>query len=135
MKSKVIMTCFCVCMLGITTACSGDEQATNANSETAKTKAEPANAPKAPEKPAAKNMRKEAAPKAAKPMDDKGSASPQMTNKDCFPETMPESPSNNVTMCMILTQSHPDMAFTKTDFDSLPEDCKAIVLPKCRFSE
>jgi len=56
-----------------------------------------------------------------------------LTNADCFPESLPDSAPAIAKMCVDLANSAPDMQFRPTDYQSLPEDCKAIVHPECRF--
>jgi hypothetical protein len=55
-----------------------------------------------------------------------------LTNADCFPTSVPESAPEIAKICVGLANSRPDMPFTPTDYQGLPEDCKAIVHPECR---
>jgi len=133
MKSKMIVTCVCLCLLGGSVACSGDEKATAVNAEA--TKPEAAKAPAAPAKPAKSNVQQKPKAEPAPATDASGSASAVLTNKDCFPDSVPDSAPNNAKLCVILAKSAPDMAFTKRDYDGMPPDCRPIVLPKCRFED
>jgi hypothetical protein len=125
MKSKLIITCVCLGMLGSAVSCSGEDEATQASAETAV--AEPkadkaaANPSKRKERPAPK--REEAAP----------AGESALTNAECFPESLPDSAPNNAKLCVGLAMSAPDMVFTKLDFEGMPEECRPIVMPHCRF--
>jgi type II secretory pathway component PulJ len=55
-----------------------------------------------------------------------------VTNSCCFPSSVPDSASMNEKLCVGLAKSQPDMAFGPTDYQSLPEECKQIVDPRCR---
>jgi len=61
------------------------------------------------------------------------SGSFNLTNADCFPESLPDSAPTNAKICVGLANSAPDMQFKPTDYQGLPEECKAIVRPECRF--
>jgi hypothetical protein len=125
MKIKLIITCVCLGMLGSAVSCSGEDEATQASAETAV--AEPkadkaaANPSKRKERPAPK--REEAAP----------AGESALTNAECFPESLPDSAPNNAKLCVGLAMSAPDMVFTKLDFEGMPEECRPIVMPHCRF--
>jgi hypothetical protein len=54
------------------------------------------------------------------------------TNADCFPTSVPDSAPEIAKICVGLANTRPDMPFTPTDYQGLPEDCKAIVHPECR---
>jgi hypothetical protein len=128
MKSKMIITCVCIGMLGSTVSCSGKDEATQASAETAVAK------PKAPaQKPAANpSKRKERpAPKQEKAAPEDGESA--LTNAECFPESLPDSAPNNAKLCVGLAMSAPDMIFTKLDFEGMPDECKPIVMSHCRF--
>lgn len=135
MKSKMIITCVCLGLLGSTFACSGDEQATNVKAETASPQAKTGKAQDSAVKPPKANVRpsakREDAP--AKEADSAGSAERnKLTNADCFPDSLPESAPSLAKMCLGLAKSQPDMLFPKSDYDGMPEDCKPYVLPHCR---
>ena len=124
MKSKLIITCVCLGMLGSTLSCAGDEEATTVNAESASPQSDSDNGQDAAAKPAKKKGAKK---KAA------GSADrDKMTNADCFPDRAPDSATDIAKTCISLAKSAPDMLFTLADYSGMPEDCKPIVLPKCR---
>jgi hypothetical protein len=129
MKSKLIITCVCLGMLGSAVSCSGEDEATQASAETAA--AEPA-APKA-QKPAAKPTKQKERPAPKREEAAPEGSESTLTNADCFPESVPDSAPNNAKLCVGLAASAPDMVFTKRDFEGMPEDCQPIVLPHCRF--
>jgi hypothetical protein len=56
----------------------------------------------------------------------------EMTNADCFPASVPDSASANAKICVGLANANPDMPFGPSDYQGLPEECKAIVNPECR---
>jgi hypothetical protein len=56
----------------------------------------------------------------------------QPTNSDCFPNSVPDSASTWAQMCIDLARSVPNMPFTPSDYQGMPEDCKALVNPVCR---
>jgi hypothetical protein len=56
----------------------------------------------------------------------------QPTNSDCFPNSVPDSASTWAKMCIDLARSVPNMPFTPSDYQGMPEDCKALVNPVCR---
>ncbi len=56
----------------------------------------------------------------------------QLTNRDCFPSSLPDSASTNAKLCVGLALSAPNMAFTPNDYRHLPQECKEIVDPRCR---
>jgi hypothetical protein len=109
MKSKLIITCVCLGVLGGTLACAGEEEAMTASDESA---APLSGAGQGDEGP-------------------RGEAS-QLTNADCIPTSVPDSAPANAKICVGLAKSHPDMAFTSKDYQGMPEDCKPLVNPKCR---
>ena len=128
MKSKLIVTCVCLGMLGSTVSCSGEDEATQASAETVVAE------PKAPApKPAANpSKRKERpAPKREEAAPEGGESA--LTNAECFPESVPDSAPNNAKLCVGLAMSAPDMIFTKRDFEGMPDECKPIVMSHCRF--
>jgi hypothetical protein len=129
MKSKVIITCVCLGMLGSTVSCAGEDEATQASAETAVAEPEASKAQKPAAKPAKPKARP--APKREEAAPEGGKSA--LTNAECFPESLPDSAPNTAKLCVGLAQSAPDMVFTKRDFEGMPEDCKPIVLPHCRF--
>jgi hypothetical protein len=128
MKIKWIVTCVCLGMLGSTLSCAGEEEATKANAETAVKQPEARKAPA----PAAKPAKSKERP-AAKAKDAESAGSGPLTNADCFPDKAPDSAPSLAQTCVNLAKSAPDMAFTKRDYDGMPDDCRPVVLPKCRF--
>ncbi|MBW2540648.1 MAG: hypothetical protein JRF15_01035 [Deltaproteobacteria bacterium] len=54
------------------------------------------------------------------------------TNGSCFPDSLPDSAPEQAKICVGLANSNPDMVFTPTIYQDLPEECKAIVYPECR---
>lgn len=52
------------------------------------------------------------------------------TNKDCFP-AVPASAPPIAHTCKALADSAPDMAFTRRDYDGMPDGCKPYVNPIC----
>jgi len=56
----------------------------------------------------------------------------EMTNADCFPASVPDSAPANAKICVGLANANPDMPFGPSDYQGLPEECKAIVNPECR---
>ncbi len=56
----------------------------------------------------------------------------RLTNRDCWPTSVPDSAPAFAKMCVGLANSAPDMVFDPSDYPSLPEDCKSIVNAKCR---
>jgi hypothetical protein len=55
------------------------------------------------------------------------------TNADCFPASVPDSAPDSAKLCVALANSAPNMLFTYQDYKGLPEDCKPIVHPECRW--
>jgi hypothetical protein len=129
MKSKLIITCVCLGMLGSAVSCSGEDEATQASAKTAVAEPEAAKA----QKPAAKPTKPKAppAPKREKAAQKDGESA--LTNAECFPESLPDSAPNNAKLCVGLAMSAPDMVFTKRDFEGMPDECKPIVMSHCRF--
>jgi len=56
-----------------------------------------------------------------------------LTNADCFPTSVPDSAPFNAKLCVNLANSVPNMPFTWQDYQGMPEECKAIVHPECRW--
>jgi len=109
MKSKLIVACACIGLLGGTLACAGEEEAMTASNE-------------------AEGSEKEE----GKSDDGPRGEGRQLTNADCIPTSVPDSASQWAKTCISLAKSHPDMAFTAKDYQGMPEDCKPLVNPKCR---
>jgi prepilin-type N-terminal cleavage/methylation domain-containing protein len=63
---------------------------------------------------------------------DEGDEGRQLTNADCFPKSAPDSASWIAKTCISLVNAHPDMPFTRQDYEGAPPDCKPLVNPKCR---
>jgi hypothetical protein len=135
MKSKLIITCACLGILGSTVACAADEEATTVNAESAGPQSENDNG----QDSAAKSAKSDDSPsdriadanaRAAKARQQGGRAS--LTNADCFPKSVPNSAPANAKLCVSFANSDPDMLFPKSDYDRMPEDCKPLVPPKCR---
>jgi hypothetical protein len=139
MKSKWFITCICLGVLGGTSACTGDEEAVIASDETAGTLSG-AGEGKGPEKEAGegKGPEKEAGkgkgPEKEAAKGDEGSRGEgeQLTNADCFVDSVPDSASMWAKTCISLAKSHPDTPFTPNDYVGMPEDCKPFVKQKCR---
>jgi len=57
-----------------------------------------------------------------------------LTNADCFDfdTCASEATSTWATMCCNLAEANPDMPFTPTDYQNMPDDCKPLVDPICR---
>jgi hypothetical protein len=64
--------------------------------------------------------------------DDSASRDRGLTNADCFPSSVPDSASDLEKICVGLANSAPDMPFTPSDYQGMPEDCKSLVNPICR---
>jgi hypothetical protein len=109
MKSKLIVACACLGILGGTLACAGEEEAMTASDESAAPLSEAGEADEGPS----------------------GEAK-QLTNADCFATSAPDSASQWAKSCIDMAKSHPDMPFTPNDYRGMPEDCKPFVKPKCR---
>jgi hypothetical protein len=119
MKSKWFITCVCLGVLGGTSACTGDDEAVVASDQTAG-KLSGAGEGKGPKKEAAKG--------------DEGTRGEgeQLTNADCFVDSVPDSASMWAKTCISLAKSHPDIPFAPSDYVGMPEDCKPFVKKKCR---
>ncbi len=135
MKSKLIITCVCIGMLGSTSSCASEEEATTVNAESASQQSEndkgqdsAAKSAKSDDNPSDKIEAAKA--RAADHWKDKKRA--KLTNADCFPKSVPDSAHSHVKLCVILANSAPGMLFPKSDYDRMPEECKPIVDPKCR---
>ena len=109
MKSKLIVACACLGILGGTLACTGEEEAMTASDESA---APISGTGKADDGPRGEGK--------------------QWTNADCFTNSVPDSASQWAKTCISLAKTHPDVPFTPNDFRGMPEDCKPFVKPKCR---
>jgi hypothetical protein len=116
MKSKLIITCFCLGVFGSTLACAGDEEAMNANDGNT------AAAVKTGEDKAAK----------AKADDSASGKGKQWTNADCYPNSVPDDAPNIAKLCAQLANSAPDMPFTPADYEGMPPECQPFVEQKCR---
>ena len=116
MKSELIITCFCLGVLGSALACAGDEEAMVANNEDAAAVSETGKG-KAPE---------------AKAGDSPSGKGKQWTNADCYPNSVPDDAPNIAKLCAQLANSAPDMAFTPTDYEGMPPECQPFVESKCR---
>ncbi len=132
MKSKLIITCVCLGMLGITLSCGGDEEATTVNAESASPQADSNEGQDAVAKPAKRKKSASRKTEAAKPKTGENVDRAKMTNADCFPDSIPDSSSVNAKLCITLANSHPDMLFPKRDYEGMPPECKPFVLEKCR---
>jgi hypothetical protein len=119
MKSKLIITCLCLGLLGGASACTGDEKATTASDESAGSLSGTGEA-------------KVAEKQAAKADDSPSGEGEQLTNADCFTTSAPDSASQWAKACIDMAKAHPDMPFTPNDYRGMPEDCKPFVNPKCR---
>ncbi len=119
MKSKLIIAGVCIGLLGGTLACAGEEKATTASDESAAS---------IPEAGKAEGSEK----KDGKGDDGSRGEGKQLTNADCFPDSAPDSASQWAKSCIDMAKSHPDMPFTRNDYQGMPEDCKPFVYPKCR---
>ena len=134
MKSKLIITCVCIGMLGSSVACAADEEATTVNAESASQQSENDNS----QDPAAKSAKNDDSPsgklspneRAARHFQQRARA--KLTHADCFPKSVPDSAHSNAKTCISLAKSAPDMLFSKSDYDNMPEECKSLVPPKCR---
>ncbi len=135
MKSKLIIACACLGILGSSVACAADEEATTVNAESANPQSENDNG----QDSAAKSAKSDNSPSGtpadanekvvkARQQGDRAS----LTNADCFPKSVPKSAPSNAKLCVTLANSAPDMLFPKSDYDGMPEDCKPLVPPKCR---
>ena len=137
MKSKLFITCVCLGMLGSTISCAGEDEATQADAESA-TQSESADDQAAAAKPTRKDkrpsgLRKGAKAAAAEAIADHATKKrAKLTNADCFPKSVPDSAHSHVKLCIILANSAPNMLFPKSDYDRMPEECKPIVLDHCR---
>jgi len=129
MKSKLIITCVCLGMLGSAVSCSGEDGATQASAETAVAEPEASKAQKPAAKPAKPKARP--APKHEEAAPEGGESA--LTNGECFPKSLPDSAHNTAKLCVGLAASAPDMIFAKKDFEGMPEECKPIVLSHCRY--
>ena len=109
MKSKLIVACACLGILGGTLACAGEEEAMTASDESA-----------APLSGAGEGD------------EDPSGEAKQLTNADCFATSAPDSASQWAKSCISMAKAHPDMPFTPKDYQGMPEDCKPFVKPKCR---
>ena len=129
MKSKLIITCVCLGVLGGTLACAGEEEAMTVSDESAA----PLSGAGEGESPKMED-RKSESPKMEDRKSDEGprDEGKQLTNADCIPTSVPDSAPTNAKICVGLAKSHPDMAFTPNDYRGMPEDCKPYVDPKCR---
>ncbi len=135
MKCKLIITCVCLGMLGSTVACAADEEATTETTESASPQSEndkgqDSAAKSAKSDDSSGNTLANAKERAIKALKIRGRA--QMTHADCFPKSAPDSAPSNAKTCVSLANSAPDMAFSKNDYDNMPEECKPLVPPKCR---
>ena len=135
MKSKLIITCACLGMLGSAVACAADEEATTVNAESASPQSENDNGQDSAAKSAksgdsAGNTLANANERVVEALKDRDRAS--MTNADCFPKSVPSSAPSNAKLCVTLANTAPDMLFPKIDYDRMPEECKPFVAPKCR---
>ena len=122
-------------MLGSSVACAADEEATTVTAESASPQSE-------------NDKGQDSAAKSAKSDDSPGDTlenvnervvealkkrnRAQMTHADCFPKSVPDSAPSNAKTCVALAKSAPDMLFSKSDYDNMPEECKSLVPPKCR---
>jgi len=141
MKSKLIITCVCLGVLGGTLACAGEEEAMTVSDESAAPlsgagegeSAAPLSGAGEGESPKMED-RKSESPKMEDRKSDEGprGEGKQLTNADCIPTSVPDSAPTNAKICVGLAKSHPDMAFTPNDYRGMPEDCKPYVDPKCR---
>ena len=129
MKSKWFITGVCLGVLGGTSACTGDDEAMVASDETAGTLSG-AGEGKGPEKEAGKGKGPEK--EAAKGDEGPRGEGEQLTNADCFVDSVPDSASMWAKTCISLAKSHPDIPFTPNDYVGMPEDCKPFVKQKCR---
>ena len=132
MKSKLIITCACLGMLGSTVSCAGEEEATTVNAESASPQSDSDTGEEPAAKPAKRKGRKNAKRKAAEAETGENTDRAKMTNADCFPDSVPDSAPTPAKLCLSLAQSHPDMLFPKADYEGMPEDCKPLVLKKCK---
>jgi hypothetical protein len=66
--------------------------------------------------------------------DERDSGGHGLTNADCFDfdTCASEATSTWATMCCNLAEANPDMPFTPTDYQNMPDDCKPLVNPICR---
>jgi hypothetical protein len=117
MKSKLIITCVCLGLLGGTFACAGEEEAKTASDKSAG---------------ALSGTGEGSEKQDGKGDDDPRGEGGQLTNADCLPASVPDSASQWAKACISLAKSHPDAAFTPIDYQGMPEDCKPFVNPKCR---
>jgi len=129
MKSKWFITCVCLGVLGGTSACTGDDEAVVASDQTA-AKISGAGEGKGSEKEAGK--RKGPEKEAAKGDEGTRGEGEQLTNADCFVDSVPDSASMWAKTCISLAKSHPDTPFAPSDYVGMPEDCKPFVKKKCR---
>ena len=119
MKSKLIVACACLGILGGTLACAGEEEAMTVSDESAA----PFSGAGEGESPKMEDRKADEGPRGE---------GQQLTNADCIPTSVPDSAPANAKICVGLAKSHPDMAFTPNDYRGMPEDCKPYVNPKCR---
>jgi len=59
-------------------------------------------------------------------------AGQQLTNADCWPDSVPNSAGTWAKMCVGLANSAPHLAWNPAHYAGLPEECKPFVDPKCR---
>ena len=137
MKSKLIITCVCLGVIGSTLACAGDEEAMTDVGESA---GPPSGSGEGEDSEADDDARNEGPSgegENSEAEDDEGDASPtgenaRLTNADCFPTSVPDSAPLTAKLCIDLAKGHPDMEFTSLDYEGMPDDCKPFVNPKCR---
>ena len=56
----------------------------------------------------------------------------KFTNADCFPPSIPNTAHPTAKTCISLAKGHPDMPFTKLDYQGMPVECQPYVLAQCR---
>lgn len=135
MKSKLIITCACLGLLGSSVACAADEEATTVTAESASPQSEndkgqDSVAKSAKSDDSSGNTLANANERAVKALKKRERA--QMTHADCFPKSVPDSAPSSAKICVSLAKSAPDMLFSKSDYNNMPEECKSLVPPKCR---
>lgn len=132
MKRKLIITCVCLGMLGFAVSCSGDEEATQANAESASPQVESGDAQDSAAKAAKSNDSPRKKRKKAEAKETETDDRSKMTHTDCLPSSVPDSAHPTAKLCISLANSAPDMVFSERDYEGMPEECKPYVNEKCR---
>jgi hypothetical protein len=135
MKSKLIMMCACLGVLGSTSAYAGDEEAMIDVAESAASPSESGETKDSEAKDHGRNdgpSGKSENSKAGDDQEDSRGKKKQLTNADCLPPSIPASAHPTAKACIGLSNGHPDMPFTPADYKGMPVECQPYVYPKCQ---